>query len=544
MRRILLTIILLTVFAGGAFAENPKYDKKLNDEVKNHPNDKIRVIIQRTSPISAADNDDVNKKGGKVIKSFKLIHAHVVEVHAKDLDKLSDRPNVKVISIDAPARANVATTEPSIVTGAALATQTYGVTGAGIGVAVIDSGIATHPDLPNVVQAVDFTANPGNGGIDPFGHGTHVAGTIGGNGAASGGVHVGSAQGVNLIDLRVLDGTGAGHTSDVISAVEWAVNNQNAIGNNGQPMNIRVINMSLGHIPYESASTDPLTTACRAAVQNGIVVVAAAGNFGKDSTGKMVYGGITSPGTEPAVITVGAVTTWGTYTRADDTIATYSSRGPTAFDNIVKPDLVAPGGSIVAAMSPGSYLATTFPMLQQEGSYLRLSGTSMATPSVSAAVALMLQANPALQPNAIKAALMFTSENMNVSRLAQGGGYINTAGAVNLVENIDTTVATGQNWLRNGGQGLNYSNVLGGWPAVWSQTIVWDDTILRGKMIYNNTVVWSDTIVWGDPSVWSDPSLSSETVVWDESIVQGMVLAETIVWDDTDAMTIVWDDSD
>jgi serine protease AprX len=401
-----------------------------------------------------------------------------------------------------------------------------------------------HPDLPNVVQAVDFTANPGNGGIDPFGHGTHVAGTIAGNGAASGGVHVGSAQRVNLIDLRVLDGTGAGYTSDVVSAIEWVMNNRNATGNNGKNLNIRVINLSLGHVPYESATTDPLTVACRTAVQNGIVVVAAAGNFGKDSNGNTVFGGITSPGTEPSVITVGAVTTWGTYTRADDAIATYSSRGPTAFDNAVKPDIVAPGGSIVAAMSPGSSLAATYPMLQQDGSYLRLSGTSMATPSVSAAVALMLQANPALQPNAVKAALMFTSEKMNASPLAQGAGYINTAGAVNLAQDIDTTAASGQNWLRDGGQGLNYTNVLGGWPAVWGQTIVWSGRILRGNMIYNNAAVWSNTIVWDDPSLWTDPSLSSETVVWDESTVQGMVMAETIVWDDVDAMTVVWDDSD
>jgi serine protease AprX len=544
MKRIFLIISLLAVFAGGAFAQNSKYDKKVNDEVKNHPNDKIRVIIQRTHPIQSADNDDVANQGGKVIRTFKLINAQVVEVQAKNVDKIAKRPNVKNISIDAPTNATVATTEPSIVTGAALATQTYGVTGAGIGVAVIDSGIAVHPDLPNVAQAVDFTANPGNGGIDPFGHGTHVAGTIGGNGAASGGGHVGSAQGVNLVDLRVLDGTGAGYTSDVISAIQWAVTNQNAPGNNGRNLNIRVINLSLGHMPYESASTDPLTTACRTAVQNGIVVVAAAGNYGKNSNGNIVFGGITSPGTEPSVITVGAVTTWGTYTRADDTIATYSSRGPTAFDNAVKPDIVAPGGSIVAAMSPGSYLATAYPMLQQDGSYLRLSGTSMATPSVSAAVALMLQANPGLHPNALKAALMFTSEKMNASPLAQGAGYINTAGAVNLAQDIDTTVASGQNWLRDGGRGLNYSNVLGGWPAVWGQTIVWSDRVLGGNVIYTNTAVWGDTIVWDDPSCWADPGLSSETVVWDESVVLSQVIAETIVWDDCDALTVVWDDSD
>ncbi|HLH29951.1 MAG TPA: S8 family peptidase, partial [Terriglobia bacterium] len=510
MKRITLVISFLALLMGSAFGQgksgstpstptpsgqNQKLDKKLNDKAKNQPNEKVRVIIQRTGPVTTADNDDVKKQGGKIIRNFHLINAHVVEVPAKVADMLTSRPNVKNISIDEPAKATVATTEPSIVTGADIATQTYGVTGNGIGVAIIDSGIATHPDLPNVVNAVDFVDSTRTGGYDPFGHGTHVAGTLAGNGAASGGMHMGSAPGVGLIDLRVLDGSGSGYTSDVIAAIEWAVTNQNAAGKNGRSMNIRVINLSLGHEPFESATTDPLTLACRTAVQNGIVVVAAAGNLGKDATGKTVYGGITSPGNEPTVITVGAVTTWGTYTRQDDAIATYSSRGPTYIDHYVKPDVVAPGGSIVAAMSPGSYLAVTYPTLQQDGSYLRLSGTSMATPTVSGAVALMLQANPSLRPNAVKAALMFTSEKMNASPLAQGAGYINTAGAVNLVENIDTTVASGQYWIRNNGLGLNYNNTIAnGWSAAWGQTIVWGDSLLGGNTIFNNTIVWGDTI--------------------------------------------------
>jgi serine protease AprX len=542
MRRIALVISALALFCCSAFGKNPKLDQKLNDIINGHKNEKVRVIIQRRLPISQADNDEITRNGGKVFRTFNFLHAQAVELPVAVLEKFSTHPNVLDISIDERLLNSVATTEASIVSGAAQATQTYGVTGAGIGVAVIDSGIAVHPDLPNVVKAVDFVDSGRNGGYDPFGHGTHVAGTIAGNGAASQGAHKGSATGVNLIDLRVLDANGAGYTSDVIAAIEWAINNRTAAGNNGQSMNIRVLNLSLGHIPYESAKTDPLTTACRIAVQNGIVVVASAGNYGKDSSGKTVFGGITSPGNEPAVLTVGAVTTWGTYTRADDTIATYSSRGPTLIDNHLKPDVVAPGGSIVAAMSPGSYLAVNYPTLQQDGAYLRLSGTSMAAPTVSAVVALMLQANPSLKPNALKAELMFTAEDLRALPIAQGAGYLNAAGALNLTENINPNGLSGQYWLLNNGTGLNYSNVIAGWPAVWSQTIVWGDNVLRGNSLFFNSAAWANTIIWGDTIVWSDTIVWDETIVWSENTVTNLVDAETIVWADVEAMTIVWDD--
>src|SRR3972149_1221460 len=113
---------------------------------------------------------------------------------------------------------------------------------------------------------------------------------------------------------------------------------------------------------------------------------------------------------------------WGSDSRFDDTVASYSSRGPTAFQHIVKPDITAPGSRIVAAMSPGSALATAHPQLQNDGSYLKLSGTSMASPVVAGTVALMIQKNPGLKPNAIKAALMFTAEKRFANRLAIGAG--------------------------------------------------------------------------------------------------------------------------
>src|SRR5207237_9121670 len=162
--------------------------------------------------------------------------------------------------------------------GALDAFQKYAATGAGVGVAVIDSGIAVHPDLQNVVKTVDFTGWP-NQQVDPYGHGTHVAGIIGGSGQSSQGLYAGVAPSVRLTNLRVLDGTGMGYTSDIISAVEWAIDNRNAVGNDGQSLNIRVLNLSLGHPAYEPAATDPLAVVCRKAVQAGLVVVVASGNY-------------------------------------------------------------------------------------------------------------------------------------------------------------------------------------------------------------------------------------------------------------------------
>src|SRR5262249_28479201 len=134
------------------------------------------------------------------------------------------------------------------------------------------------------------------------------------------------------------------------------------------------------------------------------------GNFGKDIYGNPVYGGITSPGTEPSVITVGSVTTWGTPSRSDDVQASYSSKGPT-IDNIIKPDIAAPGSLMISTMSPNNYLATLYPGLQVGNTpYMRLSGTSMAAPVVSGAVAMILSAVPGLTPNAVKSILMYTAE--------------------------------------------------------------------------------------------------------------------------------------
>ena len=205
---------------------------------------------------------------------------------------------------------------------------------------------------------------------------------------------------------------------------------------------LRVVNLSVGAAVTESYWTDPLTLAAKRVVDAGVVVVTAAGNLGKNAKGETQYGGIVAPGNAPWVITVGASSTNGTAGRGDDTMATFSSRGPTYLDWSAKPDLAAPGVGTVSLSDPwgtlystnSSYLAYgTVPTAYKP--YLSLSGTSMAAPVVTGTVALMLQANPNLTPNLIKALVQYTAQQYpGYSPLRQGAGFLNTLGAVRLAQ--------------------------------------------------------------------------------------------------------------
>src|SRR5208283_1699143 len=244
---------------------------------------------------------------------------------------------------------------------------------------------------------------------DQFGHGTHVAGLIAGDGLISTGpfftkTFKGIAPGANIVNLRVLDQNGAGTDSLVIAAINQAIALKSTY-------NVRVINLSLGRAVYESYKLDPLCQAVEQAWKNGIVVVVAAGNNGRYQPTDG-YATITSPGNDPYAITVGAMKTMGTPTRVDDLIASYSSKGPTVIDAIAKPDIVAPGNLLVSLEAQGSTLYSEYPGNQvpysyyvnggstaSSSSYFTLSGTSMAAGVVSGVVADLLQKSPNLTPD-------------------------------------------------------------------------------------------------------------------------------------------------
>src|SRR6185436_13193346 len=213
--------------------------------------------------------------------------------------------------------------------------------------------------------------------------------------------------------------------------IDWAVDHR-------RQYHIDVINLSLGAPVTQPYRDDPMCEAVERAVAAGIIVVAAAGNYGIDKEGRNVFGGIATPGNDPSVITVGAVDTHDTAIRSDDTIAKFSARGPTRYDLVLKPDLVAPGTHVIGAEASGSYLSKTYPARHVAGNgsnaYIQLSGTSMAAAVVSGTVALLLERREKLTPRDAKAVLQMTSSFMpDTGIVANGAGSLNALASINLL---------------------------------------------------------------------------------------------------------------
>jgi serine protease AprX len=309
------------------------------------------------------------------------------------------------------------------------------------------------------------------------------------------------------------------------------------------------------------------------------VVVAAAGNYGRTNpTSTYGYGTITAPGNDPYVITVGAMNDMGTATRTDDVITTYSSRGPTAFDLVAKPDIVAPGNLIDSTLAPPSqfpqlYPTTDIPMYlyqvngNQDSSrqYLQLSGTSMATPFVSAAAALLIQQNPSLTPDQVKARLMltatkafptvssYTDPTTGITYKAQydiftvGAGYLNVDAALssNAVPPA-TQSAISPSVAINVSNGVATATLVNGSNALWDSNVVWGTHIVWGtNVVWGANVVWGSNVVWGASNLFLN-ALNTVTgsnvpvasnVVWGAHIVWGADAVQSANFDT--AMAIV-----
>ena len=451
--------------------------------------------------------------------------------------------------------------------GAAIAREQFGVTGRGIGVVVIDSGItAYHDDLflrtgrdrqlrNRVVHFKDFTI-PGNSRVwvadvqsDAYGHGTHVAGIVAGSGYDSDGRRSGIAPGANLIGLKVLDGEGHGYISDVIAAIDYAI----AIRHR---YNVRVINRSVASGVFESYRTDPLAQAARRAVDAGIVVVTSAGNLGVDAAGHPQFGGITCPGNAPWVLTVGASSPGGTANRRDDTVARFSSRGLTWIDGAAKPNIVASGVGIESLSDPHSTLyATSAPYLlggtrpTSYKPYLSMSGTSMSAPVVAGTIALMLEVNPALTPNAVKAILQYTAQDRADSVLAEGAGLLNAHGALRM----SRFFAAPRRGLTDAGDTIEGDWIPWSGHLLWGNALVAGGVPLPGSNAWNPGVEWGATttaagapVVWGaaadDNIVWS--TSSDDNIVWstsgDDNIVWSTGSDDNIVWSTGAARQVLW----
>ncbi len=407
-----------------------------------------------------------------------------------------------------------------ITSGAFFVRNNLGFTGAGVSVAMVDSGVGPHDDL-TTVKALDFV---GSGIQDEAGHGTHVAGTLAGDGHDSNGKLSGIAPGVSLVSLKALDAQGSGRLTDVLRALSW-------LAKNAAAYNIRVVNLSFGTPVTESYSEDPLALATKALVDRGVVVVVAAGNEGLDDKGHKVWGAVTSPANAPWVITVGASSTMGTLTRGDDQVADFSSRGPTRINRAAKPDLVASGvGTVSTAAVPSteySKCLVAHPSCLAGGfaggsaPYMTLTGTSMAAPVVSGTVALMLQANPKLTPNLVKAILMYTAEVYPGFRpLEEGAGFLNSLGAVRLARFYKTA--------RKGDRAPV--------EPIWSKQFFWGNHRITGGIMVPSANAWDNKIVWGAAKTLGD---DGDNIVWGTSCGNSDC-GDNIVWGTADGDNIVW----
>jgi len=497
-----------------------KVDPLLQEPQQRPFGGRSRVLVRVANSSAAAPVQSLSQLlGGEVVRHLPVATSIAIDLPNAALPLVAGSPLVLGVSLDRVVVGAMERTGATI--GATAVRQTLGYDGSGVGVAIIDSGVApAHDDLADPAtgaQRVDAFVDLVNGqtsSYDDYGHGTHVAGIIGGTGFDSGGARTDIAPGARLIVLKVLDDQGRGHISDVIAALDYVVANKNAL-------NIRVVNLSVATGVYESYESDPLTLAAKRAVDAGIVVVAAAGNNGRGPTGNTQYAGITAPGNAPWVLTVGASSHMGTVDRADDTMAAFSSRGPGAIDYAAKPDLVAPGVGLESLTDPASWLYTARSAYLLSGTvptpylpYLSLSGTSMAAPVVTGTVALMLQANPSLTPNAVKAILQYTAQEYpDYDALTQGAGFVNAKGAVELARYLAAPTTTAD-------------------PTApeWSRHIIWGNYLESGGVLTLGVSAWPLGVTWGastapggQPIVWG----VKNDLPWQAS---GLGLAPNVVW--------------
>lgn len=434
------------------------------------------------------------------------INGFSLELSPKAAQRLARRGDIRRISLDRKVLGAMDLTSSAV--GSTAARSANSLTGAGVGVAVLDTGVAPHADLVSPTNRITGWVDLINEETTPYddsGHGTHVAGIIAGDGgttSSSGRDLRGIAPGANIIGVKVLDSNMVGYVSTVISGLDWCIANKTTY-------NIRVVNLSFGASVTESYVTDPLCQAVENAYEAGLVVVVAAGNCGRidpeDQYSGTRYGGITSPGNHPLVITVGATATNETTGYGDDTVASYSSRGPTVYDQIAKPDLVAPGNQVTSLLTAGT-LASSYPeLIQSVGGVdcLQLSGTSQATPTVAGAIALMLEADGSLSPDTVKARLMRSAvkdwhSSTTFETYARGAGLLDVGGAL-----ADTYEETGCFASPRISKGLSTGELsLGSTTGSWGTT----------TSIWGNSVVWGEDggSLWDNPDVWGDPIIFPE----------------------------------
>jgi serine protease AprX len=394
------------------------------------PTATFNVIVQgQPGQNSAAIAKDFGGVAGKMKKAFYSIDGVAGSLTGAQLVKLAQNNHVLAITPDVRLKSSayqsqevwrdttgVSNLWKTLSRGGLLAPQAPAI-------AIVDSGIDSSKVADfgtRVVAHVDFCSLcPAGSTGDLEGHGTMVAGLA----AGAGSLYPGVARNANLVDLRTASADGASRTSDVLAATDWILQNKDRYG-------IRVANYSMRSANPSSFRFDPLDAAVESLWFNGVVVVAAAGNYGVANTPQVVS---YAPGNDPFVITVGATGTQSSKTAADDTLAPWSAYGHT-LDGFAKPEISAPGRMLISAVPMGSTLATTAPDRVVAPGYMWMSGTSLSAPIVAGAAAQVLALHPGWSPDQVKGALMASASPLPaVAGYAGGVGEVNVGAAAAIV---------------------------------------------------------------------------------------------------------------
>jgi serine protease AprX len=485
-------------------------------------------VVVTLYPASALSMDVVEAPAGTTAdSSLGQLPFRMMRVPMSSLWTLARNPGVRYVS---PDSAIFGASQPGLqaarVPGstASLMTANTAFKGTGVTVAVLDTGVSTHGDFYNLAGQLDFVngalAVP-SASVDPFGHGTHVAGMVGATGLnSSNGKFQGASTQARVLSLRVLDGEGRGNLSDVLRALDWIL----VVGKN--QYGIRVANLSLGKGVEEVQALDPLVQAVDAVWDAGVVMIVSAGNHG--SSGHYT---ICSPGNSRKVITVGSLTDSGSGSNfGDDYVSSFSSRGPTLFDHVLKPDLLAPGNKIVGPYSNNSRLGQLLPGrilcgISCTQRYMKLSGTSMAAGVVSGAVARMLQKNPALTPATVKARLMRSARKIPGDPTATGAGVLDVEAALNATGTVAGSALSPKMELSTANGTVRVQDPAQLWgSSLWAAGSLWPD----GELWSNTGTGYlsSSASLWPDSSLWADGNIWTNGFLWTDSVMPASVDSE------------------
>jgi serine protease AprX len=522
-----------------------KVDPSLLARVRSDPNGRYAVIVRGsagavTSAPSESEEDraesEVRGAGAALGDGLGIVGGTSAILTGSQVITLAGHDRIARIAADSvfPVTWNGDEAASSVISAGVIATNApeawseFGLSGRGVGVAVLDSGVAANPDLANrVVASVDVVAGTGLTSAVPLGdaggHGTHLAGIIAGDGTASHGLYPGIAPRASIVSVRVIDAQGTTSLSRVLAGMQWILNNRAAY-------NIRVLNISFGAPAQSGYQGDLLAAAAETLNFAGVLVIVAAGNGGG------LAGTIISPATDPYVLTVGAIDDHGSNNRSDYTVPSWSSRGPTPFDGLAKPDVVAPGSQVVSLRVPGSTLDTLLPghRVIADGDlvarHFRLSGSSVAAAIAVGTAALVIERYPAITTAQLRYQLKVTAHRLSgYTVYDQGAGLIDAADAA---DRVPTAVPSTNLPVSNGFAQLAKVRLQG-------QPFTWIDPSFNGG-VDSKGQRWADVnwtnIAW-DGITWQN--LNWEAFSWQGITWQG-VTWQGITWQGVTWQGVTW----